>query len=35
VRSPTTAIDPVTAREIDELLAQIVPIAVPFGQFAA
>lgn len=34
VRSPTTAIDPVTAREIDELLAQTVPVATPFGQFA-
>lgn len=30
VRGPTTAIDPVTAREIDELLAQLVPVATPF-----
>jgi len=35
VRSPTTALDPVTAREIDELLAQLVPEPVSFGQFAA
>ncbi len=30
VRSPTTAIDPVTAREIEDLLAQVVPVAKPF-----
>ncbi|MET3900231.1 dihydrodipicolinate synthase/N-acetylneuraminate lyase [Devosia sp. UYZn731] len=35
VRSPTTFIDAVTAREIEELLSQIVPTKVPFGQFAA
>lgn len=32
VRSPTTAIDPVTAREIEELLAQVVTVAKPFGK---
>jgi 4-hydroxy-tetrahydrodipicolinate synthase len=31
VRSPTTAIDPITQREIDELLAQIVPTPARFG----
>ena len=31
VRSPTTAIDPITQREIDELLAAIVPAPVAFG----
>jgi len=35
VRSPTTAIDPITAREIDELLAQLVPLASPFRSLAA
>jgi dihydrodipicolinate synthase/N-acetylneuraminate lyase len=35
VRSPTTFIDAVTAREIDQLLAQVVPTKLPFGQFAA
>jgi dihydrodipicolinate synthase/N-acetylneuraminate lyase len=30
VRSPTTAIDPITQREIDELLAQLVPVAKQF-----
>jgi dihydrodipicolinate synthase/N-acetylneuraminate lyase len=34
VRSPTTAIDPVTAREIDDLLAQVVPKAIPFTKLA-
>jgi len=34
VRSPTTAIDPITAREIDELLAQVVPVATPFRKLA-
>ena len=31
VRSPTTAIDRITQREIDELLAQIVPTPARFG----
>ncbi len=31
VRSPTTAIDPITQREIDELLTVIVPTPVPYG----
>jgi 4-hydroxy-tetrahydrodipicolinate synthase len=31
VRSPTTPPDPITQREIDELLAQIVPTPVAFG----
>lgn len=31
VRSPTTAPDPITQREIDELLAQIVPTPVAFA----
>lgn len=31
VRSPTTAVDPITQREIDELLANIVPTPVAFG----
>jgi 4-hydroxy-tetrahydrodipicolinate synthase len=31
VRSPTTAVDPITQREIDELLATIVPTPVAFG----
>ena len=35
VRSPTTAIDPTTAREIAELLAQAVPVASPFRSFVA
>ena len=35
VRGPTTAIDAITAREIEELLAQAVPVACPFGSFAA
>ena len=35
VRSPTTAIDPITAREIAELLAQAVPVASPFRNVAA
>lgn len=34
VRGPTTAIDPITAREIEEVLAQAVPVACPFGSFA-
>ena len=34
VRSPTTAIDPITAREIDDLLAQLVPMAQPFSTLA-
>ncbi len=33
VRSPTTAIDPVTASEIEHLLAQVVPNRVEFGQY--
>lgn len=32
VRGPTTAPDPITQREIDELLAQIVPEPVAFGR---
>ena len=35
VRGPTTAIDPITAREIEEVLALAVPVACPFGSFAA
>ena len=35
VRSPTTALDPVTAREITELLAQVVPVASPYRRIAA
>ncbi|WP_375451348.1 dihydrodipicolinate synthase family protein [uncultured Devosia sp.] len=35
VRSPTTALDPVTAGEIEQLLAKIVPVAIPFGTSAA
>ena len=35
VRSPTTMIDPVTAREIADLLAQAVPVARRFRSFAA
>ena len=35
VRSPTTAIDPITAGEIDALLAQIIPVATPFRKLAA
>ena len=35
VRGPTTAIDAVTAREIDELLSEIVPVAAPFRMLAA
>ena len=35
VRSPTTIIDPVTAREIADLLAQAVPVACPFHSDAA
>ncbi|HEY9012308.1 MAG TPA: dihydrodipicolinate synthase family protein [Devosia sp.] len=31
VRSPTIAIDPITQREIDELLAELVPVAQAFG----
>lgn len=31
VRSPTMTIDPLTQREIDEVLAAIVPVARPFG----
>ena len=31
VRSPTTAVDATTQREIDELLAAIVPTPVAFG----
>jgi 4-hydroxy-tetrahydrodipicolinate synthase len=34
VRSPTTAIDPVTARELKELIAQVVPVARPFTKLA-
>lgn len=34
VRSPTTAIDPITASEIAELLAQAVPVAIPFCNIA-
>ncbi|RYE83262.1 MAG: hypothetical protein EOP19_14270 [Hyphomicrobiales bacterium] len=34
VRSPTTAIDPVTARELDELIAQVVPVAKAFARIA-
>jgi dihydrodipicolinate synthase/N-acetylneuraminate lyase len=30
VRSPTTAVDPITQREIDELITEIVPEARPF-----
>ncbi|MBK8086458.1 MAG: hypothetical protein IPK28_23040 [Devosia sp.] len=32
VRNPTTRIDPVTAREIEVLLAQLVPEPVAFGK---
>lgn len=35
VRSPTTAIDRITAREIEELIGEIVPIATPFSRLAA
>lgn len=35
VRGPTTALDPVTAREIAELLAQVVPAASPYRRIAA
>ena len=35
VRSPTTAIDPVTEREITELLADVIPDASPFRQLTA
>jgi dihydrodipicolinate synthase/N-acetylneuraminate lyase len=35
VRGPTTAIDPVTAGEIEELLAQLVPVAMPFRNLLA
>ena len=35
VRSPTTAIDAITAREIEEVLALVVPVATPFRSFAA
>ena len=35
VPSPTTTIDRITAREIEELIKQIVPAAVPFGRLAA
>ncbi len=31
VRSPTMTIDPITQREIDEVLETIVPVAKPFG----
>ena len=34
VRSPTTAIDPITARELDELIAQVVPLAKAFTKLA-
>lgn len=34
VRSPTTAIDPVTARELEELIAQVVPVAKAFTRIA-
>jgi len=35
VRGPTTAIDPITAREIEDLLALVVPVTGPFRSFAA
>ena len=35
VRGPTTTIDPITAREIEEALAMVVPVASPYHSFTA
>ena len=35
VRGPTTALDPITAREINDLLTQLLPHSVPFGHLQA